>query len=111
MGLADIKGDKAFDVFAEIMEPIINISMDEEVKGLFEVTEVPEGVDREKFAMERVKKYFPILLKKHKNDLIVILAALEGKSAREYKKNLSVPGIFQSVNGLLVDPTFRAFLS
>lgn len=111
MGLADIKGDKAFDVFADIMGPMMNIATDEEVAGFFKVTEIPEGEDAQKFAMERVKQYLPSLLKNHKDDLIAILASLDGKTEKEYKKNLTVPGIFQSVNALITDQTFRAFLS
>lgn len=111
MGIADIKGDQAFDVFAEIMEPMINIAMDEEISELFKPMEVPEDADPQKLALERVRKYLPLLMKKHKDDLIVILANLEGQKPKEYAKNMTIPGVLSSVNGLIADPAFRSFLS
>lgn len=111
MGLADIKGEKAFDALADMLEPMLNIASDTEAMQYFKAVEVPEGVDPQEFALQRTKDLLPILMKQHKNDLIAILAAMEGKSTKQYTKDLTVPGLLNSVYSLMTDPSFRAFLA
>lgn len=111
MGLADIKGEKCFDVFADMLEPMLNIASDEEAMQYFKVQELPEGADAKEFAMQRTKELLPIVLKKHKDDLIAILAAFNGMTPKQYLKDLTVPALFKSVNDLVTDPVFRAFLA
>lgn len=111
MGLMDIKGDKCFDVFADVLGPMLNIATDEEAMAYFKVQEVPEGEDPGEYAVKRTRDLLPVVLKKHKDDLIDIMAALEGKDRKEYLKDLTVPGLMQSIMALASDPAFRAFLA
>lgn len=111
MGLAEIKGEKCFDVFAEMLEPLLSIASDEEAMEYFKVQEVPEGEDAQAYALKRTKELLPLILKKHKDDIVAILAAFDGKTPAQYLKTLTVPGLFKSINDLVTDPVFRAFLS
>lgn len=110
MSLSSIKGEQCFDVFADIMEPILNIASDPEAMEYFKVQEVPEGVDPQEYSIEISKKLMPLVLKKHKDDLIEILAAIDGKTSEEYLEELTVPKLFKSIHGLMTDPVFRSFL-
>lgn len=110
MSLSSIKGEQCFDVFADIMEPILNIASDPEAMEYFKVQEVPEGMDPQEYSIQLSKKLMPLVLKKHKADLIEILAAVEGMTAEEYTEGLTVPKLFKSVHDLMTDPVFRSFL-
>ena len=109
MKLSDIKGERTFDVIAEIIDPISNIAADKEATELFTRKPLPDGVTARDFVMQRIKKSVPILLKNHKNDLIVILAAIEGVSVDEYKGSLNLVKLTTDTVELLNDEAFKAF--
>lgn len=111
MGLADIKGEACFDVFADIMGPMMNIAADKETAQFFKPHEVPEGEDPDVFKANIMKEYLPKLLKDHKQDFIAILASLDGKTPAQYTKGLTVPQLFQNVMAVFSDPMFRSFLA
>lgn len=111
MGLADIKGDQCFDIFADIMGPMMNIAADKEAAGFFKPHEVPEGEDPDVYKAGIMKEYLPKLLKGHKEDFIAILAAFEGKTPKQYTKDLTVPQLFRNVMAIFSDPMFRSFLA
>lgn len=62
--LTEIKGEEALDVLAEILVPIVEIANDEEVR---------EGMEK------NVAKCVSIALKKHKEEVMDILRAIDGK--------------------------------
>lgn len=111
MGLADIKGEKCFDVFADIMGPMMNIAADKEAVEFFKPQEIPEGEDEAVYKANMMKEYLPKLLKGHKQDFIAILAAFDGKTPKAYTKDLTVPQLFQNVMAVFSDPMFRSFLA
>lgn len=106
MKLSDIKGQRVFDLIAEIIEPIANIAADKEAAQFFKRERLPEGANAEEFVIERIKKSVPKLLKTHKADLIVILAAIEGADPKEYEENLDLVKVLSSTADLLNDPVF-----
>lgn len=71
--LSEIKGDEAFDVIADLLEPLSVIFTDEEVIK----------------ADNRVKKV-ATALRLHKRELITILAILEGVDAEKYAETMSL---------------------
>lgn len=117
MRLSDIKGDRVFDVIADIIEPIANIAQDKElVDKLFEKAKPPESIinDKEaikKFAkekaIERIRKYAPALLKKHRQDLKTIFALIEGVTVDEYGESLTLPSLVKDVIELFTDDVFQ----
>ena len=90
MKLSDIKGERTLDVIAEIIEPISNIAQDKQAAALFKREKAPKGMDARSFAIEKLKNAAISLLKAHKNDIIAILAAIQGIGAEEYAKSLNI---------------------
>lgn len=108
MKLSEVKGERTFDVIADIIEPISNIAADKEAAELFTRKQLPEGVSKEAFVMNRLKKSMPVLLKNHKSDLISILAAIEAVTPDLYEKELNLVKLTQDVTELLNDDAFKA---
>jgi hypothetical protein len=74
MKLSEIKGDRALDVLADIMEPLARILTDEEI------TKTANGEPKLLFAKK--------ILKGHKKEVIEILAILDGEKPETYEVNL-----------------------
>ena len=74
MKLSDIKGEKALDVLADIIEPISEIMADKEVAKTTRSSKRSKAIS--------------LALKNHKAAVIQILAALDGKDVSEYECNL-----------------------
>lgn len=75
MRLSEIKGEKALDTLAEIVEPLGEILTD------------PEISEMHKAGLPKIKLVKPIL-KNHKKAVITILALLDGEDPENYEVNL-----------------------
>ena len=106
MRLSDIKGDRVFDVIADIIDPIANIASDETAFALFKREKLPEGMTAKAFLLERARKAIPALLKGHKSDIITVLATIEGVSADKYRASLTLAKLMQDTAELLTDEAF-----
>ena len=106
MKLSDIKGDRVIDVIADIIDPIANIAADKEAAELFARKKLPEGADARAFAIQRLRKSVPPLLKTHKGDVVAILAAIEGTPVEEYSENLNLFKLMKDATDLLTDEAF-----
>lgn len=106
MRLSDVKGERVFDVLADIIDPIANIAEDEQAAALFKKAKLPEGMTPGKFLLERARKAAPALLKGHKSDIIAILAAIEGVEPEIYKGALNMFRLFKDCVSLLSDEAF-----
>ena len=111
MRLSEIRGDRVFDVVADITEPLCNIATDEQASYLFRRSQVPEGMGKEEFALSKIRKALPALMRDHKDDLTAILAALEGVPVAEYREGMTMASIFKGVYEILTDEDLMAFLS
>ena len=130
MKLSDIKGEKVFDVIADIIEPVATIAQDKEAMALFDASGKPEDMGGWDWFVERAKKSVPVLMRTYKHELCVILATINGVSVDEYvngKPNpdydpddpesqeriggLSVPKLFSNVIELVTDSEFISFFS
>lgn len=80
MKLSDFRGEDAIDVLAEIIEPATEILNDDEIKKAFN----GEG-DKTKVA-----SIVKLALKKHKREVLEIMAVCERKSYEEYVKTVSI---------------------
>lgn len=109
MRLSDIKGERTLDVIADVIEPICNIAEDEEASALFKREKLPDGMTVKNFLLNRVRKAVPVLLKGHKNDIITVLAAIDGISKQEYTDEMSVPKLIKDLTELLTDDIFKTF--
>lgn len=106
MRLSDIKGERTLDVIADCIEPIANIAADPEAARLFKREKLPEGADANAYLIERMRKSVPPLIKGHKNDVITILASVEGISNKQYAETLNLPKLINDALELMTDKTF-----
>lgn len=111
MKLSDVKGDRTLDVIADLIEPISNVAQDKDVSEMFKRQAVPEGMEAREFFAARMRKGMPALLKGHKDDVIAILATIEGVSPDEYTKSLNLAKIIKDFMELVTDEVFLGFLS
>ena len=78
MKLSDLKGEKALDALADLLEPITEIVSDKEVVQLFRCEKKVHAVS--------------VAIKKHKKAVITILAITDGENPETYEPNiLSLP--------------------
>ena len=111
MRLSEIKGERVFDVIADIIEPACSIAQDEQAAALFEREDVPEGMTAVQVALGKVRRSVPTLVRTHKDDLVAILAAIEGVDPEEYARDVTVSKLIQGVYEILTDSDLLAFLS
>ena len=112
MKLSEIRGERVFDVIADIIEPACNIASDKDAAALFDRTEKrPEDVTPAEFALGKVKRSMPKLMRSHKDDLVAIMAAIDGCSQDEYRDNLTMAKLIQGFYEILTDEDLLAFLS
>lgn len=94
MKLSEIKGEKAIEVIAELIDPVAEIASDENLKALFNIR--PEtGESPTDAAMRVLKKSTPELLKNHKKEVIKMLAVLEGKDPDKMSLSEIVKGLLE----------------
>lgn len=91
--LSEIKGEEALDVLAGILVPITAIANDEEVKEGFETN---------------VAACVSIALKKHKEDVIDMLAALDGKSKEEMLADMDLLTLPSVLIEILNEPAVQS---
>lgn len=111
MRLSEIRGDRVFDVVADITEPLCNIASDEQAVCLFKRTSRPEGMTKEQFALSKVRTSLPVLMRNHKDDLTAILATLEGEPADRYREDMTMASLMKGLYELFTDEDLMAFLS
>lgn len=111
MKLSDIKGERTLEVIAELIDPIANIAEDEQASAMFKREKLPEGMTAREFVAQRAKKSTPILLKNHKEDVISILATLEGVTVGEYTNSLNIAKLMTDILELLTDEDFMSFFT
>lgn len=100
MKLAEIKGERALDVIAEIMEPIGNIATDKNSANVI------AQLRNKETRFEVLKGNLPSLIKNHKKDLITILALLDNVSYKEYKEKMSLFSLAKDLFSLVDDDVF-----
>ena len=111
MKLSDVKGERTFDVIADIIDPVANIALDETAAEMFKRGDKPDGEDARTFALARFRKCMPVLMREHKRDIMAIMAAIEGVDVDEYAETLTLSKLALDVLELVNDEEFAAFLS
>ena len=108
MKLSNVKGERTFDVIADIIVPIANIAEDKVAAELFTRKQLPKGMTANAFMLKRLKAAVPQLIKGHKADLIAILSTIEGVSESDYEADLNLVKLINDCTELLMDDTFNA---
>lgn len=106
MKLSDIKGERTFDVIAECIDPITNIAADPEASRLFKREILPAGKNKKEFIVEKIRSSVPKLLKNHKDDMVTILASINGVSKASYVKSLTMTTLMSDCIELITDEAF-----
>lgn len=107
MKLSEIKGEKAVEVIADLIEPITNIASDAENLKLTN-NKRNDGETIRDAGIRVFKDRIPVLLKTHKADILKILNVMNDCDPEE----MSVVSIINSVAELVNDKDFMSlFLS
>ena len=91
MKLSDIKGERVFDVIADVIGPVATIAQDEEAAKLFDAKDRPEGMTSWQFFVERAKVSIPAIMRNHKSEICEIMSALNGITPEEYVSGIENP--------------------
>lgn len=111
MRLSDIRGERVFDVIADIIEPACSIAMDPKASELFRRGGCPEGVDPHEYALRKVRESVPPLMRDHRDDMVAILSSIEGTDPDEYVRDLTMPALIKGVYEMLTDEDLLGFLT
>ena len=90
--LSEVKGEEALDVLAEILEPIVTIINDEEVKAGFDTN---------------VAKSVSVALKKYKKEILEIFASINGKSVKETCEEIDILSLPSYIVEILNEPEIQ----
>lgn len=111
MKLSEIKGERVFDVIADLVDPVAAIATSDEVKELRTRRECPDGVDPRDYMAARIRRVLPKLIREHKADAIKVLATIEGVTPDEYAESLTLPKLISDATELVSDEVFMDFLA
>lgn len=111
MKLSQITGDRCFTVIADLIEPVSAIAQDKAAVELFKPKQTPKGKTSQEYFLERMKEGLPNLIRGHKDELVVIMATIEGVSPESYLENLNLASFFKDLLDLFTDEEFLSFLS
>lgn len=111
MKLSDVKGERVFDVMAELVGPICNIATSKAFKAAMEHKPCPDGMDPREFGAQRIRDALPEIIKEHRNDIVAILATIGGVEPSEYMEGMTIVSLWSDVMELVADGDFLDFLS
>lgn len=103
MKLSEYRGDDALEVLAELIEPAVEILADADIADAW------RDKDPNKTRGQKQLKAVSIALKKHKEAVIVILAALDHETPDEYRKKINVVTLPKKLLEVLNDKDLRTF--
>ena len=109
MKLSEVRGERVFDVMADLIEPLCKIATDKQVKALFKQRACPKGMDPRDFML--IQQAGPKIIKAHKDDLIDVLCIIGDLDRAEYVSGMTLMRLWSDVMELLSDEDFVSFLA
>lgn len=109
--LSEITMEQGLDIVADILVPIMSIAEDDTARDFFTKEKPKEGENAIQMALRRIKSSLPALIKKHKEDLIVIMAALNTQTVDEYKQSKGFMGLVKDVVSLANDEDLQGLFT
>lgn len=109
--LSEITMEQGLDIVADILVPIMSIAEDDTARDFFTKEKPQEGESAIQMALRRIKSSLPALIKKHKEDLIVIMAALNTQTVDEYKQSKGFMGLVKDVMSLANDEDLQGLFT
>ncbi len=99
MRISELSTDKAADVLCEVSTYALNIVTDEELRDSLKAqidAEKPQTAgERYAVGAQKISQWVPILLKKHRDDVFGILAAINGTTIAAIKKQNIIKTMLQ----------------
>lgn len=111
MKLSEVRGERVFDVMADLIEPLCKIATDKQVKALFKQRACPKGMDPRDFMLKRIQQAGPKIIKAHKDDVIDVLCIIGGIDRADYVEGMTLMSLWADVMELFGDEDFMAFLA
>lgn len=131
MKLSDVRGDRVFDVIADIIVPVTEIAGDERAMRLFDPSGKPDDMTPWQFFVRRAREAIPAIMRDHRDEICQIMASINGVTvdqyvngvpnegydpddpeSREYEQPpLNVLKLFKDVLDLVTDSEFVSFFS
>lgn len=109
MRLSEVKGERTFEVLAAIAEPVASIMSDEELSEAVKASK-ENGESGSQRLAALVAKALPILVGKHRDNVVTVLSAIEGTPRDKYLEGLDLKKLANDVTELLTDDGFLDFL-
>lgn len=108
----DIKGEKSFDVLADVMDITFTLAEDENVMKFVNRGEsIPEGEDATEWGVKMIKECVPKMIREHKDALASLIAISKDMTKAKYLKEVTPQELWRDVIALFNDSTFTGFLS
>lgn len=111
MRLSEVRGERVFDVIADIIDPVAEIATSKEMEKLLERRTTPKGVDPRTYALQRVRRVVPKLIREHKGAFVAVMSAIGGVTPEQYLDGLTMASLLADVSDLLTDDAFTDFFT
>lgn len=98
MKLSELKGERAVEAIADLIEPLTNIATNRNKWAKQNVKPV-EGESKQEATARNLKEQLPVILRENKSDLLSIITIITGENAEE----MSLPRIMKESIELLSD--------
>ena len=99
--LSDYKGEEALDVLADIIEPLCIVFADKEIQ------ELNAKAKKERKIIPPIQ-YIKPALKNHKEEILSILARIEGVPVEEYKETVNIVTLPIQILSVVNDPNIKS---
>ena len=107
MKLSNIKGEKVLDMIADLIDPICAIAQTDIAKEVFNKEKPPKGMSVKEYALVKMRRCIPKLLRVNKKEIVAILAIVSEMTPEEYAAQMTPVQLVKDVTELLNDEDFR----
>lgn len=111
MKLSEIKGERVFDVLADVIAPVATIAKDKDAIKLFSAEGRPEDVTPWDWFVERATIAMPVILKTYRTEICQIMAAINDVPVEEYVEGITIQKLLKDTLDLVTDSEFVSFFS
>ena len=103
MKLSEVKGERVFDVIADLVDPIVSIASSEDVQGAFKKADGDN--------VKKMTAVLPVALKNHRADIVKVICAVNGEDPKEYMEGITLMRLLKDANELASDRELLDFFS
>lgn len=111
MKLSEIRGERVFDVLADVITPVATIARDDDAMKLFSAEGKPEDMSAWEWFVERATVAMPVILKTYRNEICQIMATVNDVPVDEYVEGITIQKLLRDTIDLVTDSEFISFFS